>query len=57
MGLTDEESEKATQLYRDGLTLAEIAAQYGVAASTVWSCLLRQGLQLRPAARCRVAAS
>lgn len=55
LGLDGDESAKARQLYLDGLTLAEIAVRYGVAASTVRSCLLRQGVVLRPAARRRVA--
>jgi hypothetical protein len=51
VGLTDEDSEKAQQLYLGGMTLAEIADSYGVAASTVRSCLLRQGVSMRPPAR------
>lgn len=51
LGLTDEQERAAVRLYRDGVTLAEIAVRFGMAASTVRSCLLRQDVTLRPAAR------
>jgi len=57
VGLSDEELVEAKQLYLDGLTLVEIATEYGVASSTVRSCLLRYGVLLRPAARRRAAVS
>jgi Ni/Co efflux regulator RcnB len=57
VGLTAEESAKATRMYLDGLTRVEIAASYDVAASTIHSCLLRQGVSMRPPSRRHVMAS
>ena len=54
-GLDDDQTKAAVKLYRDGMTLAEIAAEFDVAASTVRSCLLRRKVALRPAARRRPA--
>lgn len=54
-GLSNEQDQIARSLYVDGLTLAEIADRLGVAASTIRSCLLRQEVRLRPAARRRIA--
>jgi hypothetical protein len=51
VGLTAEESARATRMYLDGLTRVEIAASYGIAASTIRSCLLRRGVSTRPPSR------
>jgi DNA-directed RNA polymerase specialized sigma24 family protein len=55
LGLTEEQAMAAKRLYLDGLTLVEIAVRFGVAASTIRSCLLRRGVPMRPAARRRTA--
>lgn len=56
-GLSVDEAEAVGRLYLEGRTLVEIASCYGVAASTIRTYLLRQGVFLRPAARRRMAAS
>jgi predicted transcriptional regulator len=40
-GLTDEQAKAAERLYLEGMALVEIAAEFGVAASTIRSCALR----------------
>jgi len=55
LGLTAEQAKAAGELYRDGLTLVEIAGRLRVAASTVGRSLRGQGVALRPAGRRRIA--
>jgi hypothetical protein len=54
LGLTGKQAQIASDMYLDGFTLVEVAAELEVAASTVRRCLHGQGVSLRPAARRRI---
>lgn len=46
-GLAEEEVPEAAELYRGGLTLAEVAEHYGVSVHAVYNKLRAAGVQMR----------